>query len=133
VVSSKIVVELGENLLGGAANGIPRNLLTVAVADAMVVVVPTTIPEARVTLGRQLSVATQTTNNASVTIYVSDIIAEVEGVRLDSKCYDNTSTNWFSFSSNVGYINYYDHALKASAHAIHERRHNINEEKRLGK
>jgi hypothetical protein len=38
--------EGGENLCGGeAANGMPRNLLTVAVADKTEVVVPITIPE----------------------------------------------------------------------------------------
>jgi hypothetical protein len=38
--------EGGENLCGGeAVNGMPRNLLTVAVADGTEVVVPITIPE----------------------------------------------------------------------------------------
>jgi hypothetical protein len=42
----------GENLSGGAANGTPRNWLTVAVAKAMEVVVPINTPDARVTSGR---------------------------------------------------------------------------------
>jgi hypothetical protein len=38
--------EGGDNLCGGeAANGMPRNLLTVAAADGTEVVVPITIPE----------------------------------------------------------------------------------------
>lgn len=44
----------GENLSGGeAANGMPRNLFTVAVADGNVVVVPTNGPESMTTVGRE--------------------------------------------------------------------------------
>ena len=44
----------GENLSGGeAANGMPRNLFTVAVADGNVVVVPINGPEPTTTVGRE--------------------------------------------------------------------------------
>lgn len=44
----------GENLSGGeAANGIPRNLFTVAVADGIEVVVPTTGPESITAVGKE--------------------------------------------------------------------------------
>lgn len=44
----------GENLSGGeAAKGMPRNLLTVAVAWGSWVVVPSRTPDATVAVGRQ--------------------------------------------------------------------------------
>lgn len=44
----------GENRSGGeAANGIPRNLFTVAVADGIEVVVPTTNPESMTAVGSE--------------------------------------------------------------------------------
>jgi hypothetical protein len=44
----------GENLRRRISKGMPRNLLTVAVADGSKVVVPMRTPEAMVTSGRQL-------------------------------------------------------------------------------
>lgn len=41
----------GKNRSGGAAKGIPRNLLTVAVAEGKLVVVPTITPDGNVTVG----------------------------------------------------------------------------------
>lgn len=60
----------GENLSGGAANGMPKNWLTVAVADGIEVVVPITMPDARVTSGRKcVALTTKMADNATAILY----------------------------------------------------------------
>lgn len=71
----------GENLFGGAANGTPRNWFTVAVANAIEVVVPITIPEARVACGgRSEALTIEMANNATTTLY--KIAIDVCGVKI---------------------------------------------------
>lgn len=78
----------GENLSGGeAANGIPRNLFTVAVADGIEVIVPTTKPESITTVGREndRGMKKQKSNRVFARIIRRPMVtAGVEIVKLDS-------------------------------------------------